>query len=91
MIVLGLFRCVCDLKAETMFDSSFYTRRQREKCRKMAAHKILWAAIPWKKDLAKQVVLAPQGLSFLLTVWIPLLFQAQLTRLHYLSISHEQT
>ena len=44
-----------------------------------------------EKDLAKQVVLAPQGLSFLLTVWIPLLFPAQLTRLHYLSISHEQT
>ena len=32
-----------------MFDSSFYTRRQCEKCRKMAAHKILWTAIPWNQ------------------------------------------
>ena len=51
MIVSGLCFFLCDLKVKTMFDSSFYTRWQREKCRKMAAHKILWTAIPWKKTL----------------------------------------
>ena len=44
-----------------------------------------------EKDLAKQVVFASQGLSFLVTVWMPLFFQAQLTRIHYLSISHAHT
>ena len=61
-----------------MFDASFYTRRQREKCRKMAAHKILWTAIPLKKTLRSKLCLL-RKVSLFLTLWIPLLFPAQLT------------
>ena len=61
-----------------MFDSSFYTRRQCEKCRKMAAHKILWTAIPLKKTLRSKLCLL-RKVSLFLTLWIPLFFQAQLT------------
>ena len=43
-----------------------------------------------EKDLVKQLAFASQGLSFL-RYMDTAVFQAQLTRMHYLSISHEHT